>query len=543
MNMNTRILHAGQAYDIETAGEILRRGGLVAIPTETVYGLAGNALDPAVSARIYAVKGRPSDNPLIVHISAMEELPSLVAEIPAAAKKLAEAFWPGPLTIIMKKSAIVPKETTGGLDTVAVRMPSHPAARAIIRAAGVPLAAPSANLSGLPSPSAFEHVCDDLMGRVEAIVDGGDCAVGLESTVITVAGEVPCVLRPGGVSVEQLRAVLGRVDVDRAVLEKPAENARVASPGMKYKHYAPKAEITIVDAALEDYARFVNAQPEAVALCFQGEEPLLDVPCVPFGRAEDALSQAHDLFAALHRLDAIGAKTVYARMPRRNGVGLAVYNRLIRAAAFRVCAPESTWVVGLTGQTGAGKSTVSARLAARGCAVIDCDAVTRDPALYGGECLAELQKAFGRDIMKPDGTLDRRLLARRAFADDESTQTLNRITHPVIFSRLRAEIAARKAAGARVIVLDAPTLFEAGAERLCRRVVSVLADRAVRKARILQRDGITGEEAERRMRAQQADGFYASRSDYVLDNTASVTDADLDDMLAALGCGDQGDGS
>lgn len=543
MNMNTRILHAGQAYDIEAAGEILRRGGLVAIPTETVYGLAGNALDPAVSARIYAVKGRPSDNPLIVHISAMKELPPLVAEIPAAAKKLAEAFWPGPLTIIMKKSAIVPKETTGGLDTVAVRMPSHPAARAIIRAAGVPLAAPSANLSGLPSPSAFEHVCDDLMGRVEAIVDGGDCAVGLESTVITVAGEVPCVLRPGGVSVEQLRAVLGRVDVDRAVLEKPAENARVASPGMKYKHYAPKAEITIVDAALEDYARFVNAQPEAVALCFQGEEPLLDVPCVPFGRAEDALSQAHDLFAALHRLDAIGAKTVYARMPRRNGVGLAVYNRLIRAAAFRVYAPESTWVVGLTGQTGAGKSTVSARLAARGCAVIDCDAVTRDPALYSGECLAELQKAFGRDIMRPDGTLDRRLLARRAFADDESTQTLNRITHPVIFSRLRAEIAARKAAGARVIVLDAPTLFEAGAERLCRRVVSVLADRAVRKARILQRDGITGEEAERRMRAQQADGFYASRSDYVLDNTASVTDADLDDMLAALGCGDQGDGS
>ena len=543
MNMNTRILHAGQAYDIEAAGEILRRGGLVAIPTEMVYGLAGNALDPAVSARIYAVKGRPSDNPLIVHISAMEELPPLVAEIPAAAKKLAEAFWPGPLTIIMKKSAIVPKETTGGLDTVAVRMPSHPAARAIIRAAGVPLAAPSANLSGLPSPSAFEHVCDDLMGRVEAIVDGGDCAVGLESTVITVAGEVPCVLRPGGVSVEQLRAVLGRVDVDRAVLEKPAENARVASPGMKYKHYAPKAEITIVDAALEDYAHFVNAQLEAVALCFQGEEPLLDVPCVPFGRAEDALSQAHDLFAALHRLDAIGAKTVYARMPRRNGVGLAVYNRLIRAAAFRVCAPESTWVVGLTGQTGAGKSTVSARLAARGCAVIDCDAVTRDPALYSGECLAELQKAFGRDIMRPDGTLDRRLLARRAFADDESTQTLNRITHPVIFSRLRAEIAARKAAGARVIVLDAPTLFEAGAERLCRRVVSVLADRAVRKARILQRDGITGEEAERRMRAQQADGFYASRSDYVLDNTASVTDADLDDMLAALGCGDQGDGS
>ena len=199
-------------------------------------------------------------------------------------------------------------------------------------------------------------------------------------------------------------------------------------------------------------------------------------------------------------------------------------------------------MIGLTGQTGAGKSTVSQRLAARGCAVIDCDAVTRDSALYSGECLAELQKAFGRDIIRPEGTLDRRLLARRAFADDESTQTLNRITHPVIFGRLRAEIAAKKAAGARVIVLDAPTLFEAGAERLCRRVVSVLADRAVRRARILRRDGISEAEAEHRMQAQQADGFYAARSDYVLDNTASVSDADIDDMLAALGCGRQGDG-
>ena len=186
MNMDTRILDAGKEYDIKAAGEILRRGGLVAIPTETVYGLAGNALDPTVSAQIYKVKGRPSDNPLIVHITSMEELPPLVTEIPEAARKLAEAFWPGPLTIIITKSPLVPKDTTGGLDTVAVRMPSHPAAQAIIRAAGVPLAAPSANLSGLPSPTVFEHVCDDLTGRVDAIVNGGDCAVGVESTVITV---------------------------------------------------------------------------------------------------------------------------------------------------------------------------------------------------------------------------------------------------------------------------------------------------------------------------------------------------------------------
>ena len=534
MSMNTRILDAEKEYDIKEAGEILRRGGLVAIPTETVYGLAGNALDPSVSAQIYKVKGRPSDNPLIVHITEMEELQPLVEEIPEAAIRLAETFWPGPLTIILKKSDMVPKETTGGLSTVAVRMPAHPAARAVIRAAGVPLAAPSANLSGLPSPSAFEHICDDLNGRVEAIMNGGDCAVGLESTVITLVTPVPRVLRPGGVSVEQLRAVLGQVDVDPAVLIKPEENARVSSPGMKYKHYAPKAEITIVDASLEEYAAFVNAQTDAVALCFEGEETDLHCPAVTFGKAYDALSQAHALFSALHKLDAIGAKTVYARMPRKAGVGLAVYNRLIRAAAFRVIVPAGVPVVGLTGQTGAGKSTVSATLAAYGCAVIDCDQVTRDPDLYK-PCMEELQKAFGRDIMNPDGTLNRRLLANRAFADKEATETLNRITHPVIFDRLRAEIRQRAESGARCVVLDAPTLFEAGADRLCRRIVSVLAKADVRLSRIMQRDGITQEEAQRRMRAQHDDAFYADRSDFVLDNTDFIPESAITELLAALG--------
>ena len=543
MNWNTRILDAGKEYDIETAGEILRRGDLVAIPTETVYGLAGNALNPAVAAEIYRVKGRPSDNPLIVHITEMEELPPLVKAIPETALKLAKAFWPGPLTIIMEKSDLVPKETTGGLNTVAVRMPSHPAARAVIRAAGVPLAAPSANLSGLPSPSAFEHICDDLNGRVAAIMNGGDCEYGLESTVITLVTDVPRVLRPGGVSVEQLRAVLGQVDVDPAVLIKPAENARVSSPGMKYKHYAPKADITIIDASLETYAAYVNAQEDAVALCFEGEEKYLRCPAVTYGRADDALSQAHELFAALHRLDTVGAKTVLARMPRKAGVGLAVYNRLIRAAGFKVFAPEKEFVIGLTGQTGAGKSTVSKILTGYGCAVIDCDKVTRDPNLYSGACLDELQKAFGRDIVKPDGTLDRRLLANRAFVNTEATETLNRITHPVIFDRLRGEIGTCLAAGAKTVVLDAPTLFEAGADVLCRRVVSVLADSDVRMKRIMERDGITEEEARRRMQAQQNDAFYAQRSDWVLDNTDHVPQKAVYEMLTALGCVPDGDGT
>ena len=536
MNKATRILDAASEYDISEAGALLRRGELVAIPTETVYGLAGNALDPSVAAEIYRVKGRPSDNPLIVHITEMEELPPLVEEIPEAALKLAEAFWPGPLTVIMRKSALVPKETTGGLETVAVRMPSHPAARAVIRAAGVPLAAPSANLSGLPSPSAFEHICDDLNGRVAGIMNGGDCEYGLESTVITLVTKTPRVLRPGGISVEQLRAVLGDVDVDPAVLIKPEENARVSSPGMKYKHYAPRADITIVDASLETYAAFVNAQENCTALCFEGEEAYLTAPAVTYGKAYDALSQAHALFASLHKLDAIGAETVYARMPRKAGVGLAVYNRLIRAAGFKVTVPDDTFVIGLTGQTGAGKSTVSEQLVSFGCAVIDCDKVTRDPNLYSGECLEELKKAFGRDIVRENGTLDRRMLANRAFANAEATETLNRITHPVIFNRLRDEIAKCRESGKRNIVLDAPTLFEAGADVLCRRVVSVLADADERRARIMKRDGLTTEEALRRMGAQQSDEFYAGRSDFVLDNTVSVSAEAVHEMLTAMGC-------
>ena len=236
MKMDTRLLDEKNEQDIKEAGKILRRGGLVAIPTETVYGLAGNALDPTVSAQIYKVKGRPSDNPLIVHIADIKELPALVEEIPEAAKKLADAFWPGPLTIIMKKSPLVPMQTTGGLDTVAVRMPSDPTARAIINAAGVPLAAPSANLSGLPSPTSFPHVCDDLMGRVDGIVNGGDCEVGVESTVITVVTEVPRVLRPGGAFLYVVPSAMHLWEMKQVLYEKPYPNEVKQTPyeGFRY---------------------------------------------------------------------------------------------------------------------------------------------------------------------------------------------------------------------------------------------------------------------------------------------------------------------
>ena len=321
---------------IEKAGEILRAGEVVAIPTETVYGLAANAYDGNAVSKIFKAKGRPQDNPLIVHIAKVETLSDLVAEVPEAAKKLAAAFWPGPLTMILPKSEKIPDAVSAGLPTVAVRMPSHPVAHAVIEAAGVPLAAPSANLSGSPSPTNAKYVLEDMHDRIPLILDGGSSAVGVESTVITLATARPRVLRPGGITVEQLRALLGEVDVDDAVLHKLAEGVRAASPGMKYKHYAPRADITIVKGSFAEFRRFVETkEKDAFVLCFAGEEKYFP-HAVTYGREDDGLSQANRLFDALRELDEQGANTVYARCPALSGVGLAVYNRLIRAAGFKI---------------------------------------------------------------------------------------------------------------------------------------------------------------------------------------------------------------
>ncbi len=322
--------------DIQKAGEFLRQGKLVAIPTETVYGLAADALNGPAVARIFQAKGRPQDNPLIVHIADLAQIDPLVTAFPASAQKLAEAFWPGPLTMILPKSERIPVETSGGLDTVGIRFPSHPVASAVIRAAGTPLAAPSANLSGSPSPTTAYHVEHDLSGKIEAILDGGPCTVGVESTVITLAEGTPRILRPGGITWEQLQAVLGRVEVDHAVLHQLEQGEKAASPGMKYKHYAPKARIILVEG--EPYVEYVNAQQGdgTAALCYREDCAALHVPSVSFGAAGDYASQARELFDALRHLDDMGARVVYARCPQPQGVGMAVYNRLIRAAGFEV---------------------------------------------------------------------------------------------------------------------------------------------------------------------------------------------------------------
>ena len=324
--------------DLNQAAALLQAGELVAIPTETVYGLAANALNGAAVASIFAAKGRPMDNPLIVHIASMSDLPPLVGEIPENALALAAAYWPGPLTMIFKKSDRIPAEVSAGLSTVAVRMPLHPVARRVIEQAGCPLAAPSANRSGSPSPTDAVRVAQDMDGRIAAIVDGGECAVGVESTVIDISGDTVRVLRPGAVTVEMLESVVGPVEVDDAVLHRLRDGAVAASPGMKYKHYAPCARVILINGSSKAYAEYVNTKAEngVAALCFEEDVPQLQVPCFVYGSRHDPASQAHGLFDALRRLDDAGITVAYAACPAATGVGLAVYNRLLRAAGFEV---------------------------------------------------------------------------------------------------------------------------------------------------------------------------------------------------------------
>lgn len=326
--------------NIEKTGRLLRQGALAAIPTETVYGLAANALCGAAVKKIFAAKGRPMDNPLIVHISDFEQIErfNLVSEIPERAYMLAEHFWPGPLTIIMPKGSSVPDEVSAGLETVAVRFPSHPVAKSVITASDVPLAAPSANTSGAPSPTSSAHVMHDMDGKIPVILDGGCCEVGLESTVITLAAEVPRLLRPGGVTLEQLRSVIGRVDVSEAVLNKMKSGQRAESPGMKYKHYAPKARLVLIKSDDEKYIEFVNSQKsdDVGALCYDEDVKSLLVRCFAYGSKNDYSQQANRLFDALREIDTTDVKVVYGRCPDTQGVAMAVYNRLIRAAGFEV---------------------------------------------------------------------------------------------------------------------------------------------------------------------------------------------------------------
>ena len=324
--------------EIETGAEILRQGGLVIFPTETVYGLGANALDSTASAKIYAAKGRPSDNPLICHLASADDAEKycIVNEM---YKKLAARFMPGPITVILPKKynengePIVPDTTTGGLDSVAVRVPSNRIARKLIEKSGLPIAAPSANISGSPSPTTLRHVLEDMYGRVDCIIDGGDSEIGLESTIVMPKEDKIYLLRPGAVTIEMLRDVCDNIVVDASVTQK--SDARPLAPGMKYRHYAPKSKVVMLDGDDESVYEYLADKTDCARLCYDGDKCLLCRDhAMSLGDKNDHLTQAHRLFAALRDLDGVG--TIYARMPSREGVGLAVFNRMVKAAGYEI---------------------------------------------------------------------------------------------------------------------------------------------------------------------------------------------------------------
>lgn len=334
--MNTKILTKNE---LSEAAAILREGGIVAMPTETVYGLAANALDTEAVQKIYLAKGRQSDNPLIVHIANISDWAKLVDQIPPKAKLLAERFWPGPLTIILKKSALVPDIVSGGLDTVAVRMPKNKVAFRLIKECGVPLAAPSANLSGAPSPTKFSHVLHDMNGRVDAIIDGGDCMVGLESTVISLVEPTPMILRPGRITAEQIRKVIGEVAIHHTATAALEEGESALSPGMKYKHYSPKAALRLLKGDDNAFIAYIkqHADETTAVICYEEQlEALADYPTFSLGAKKDNITHAKRIFDILRALDENGFTKAFAPLSESNGVGLAVNNRLLRAAGFDI---------------------------------------------------------------------------------------------------------------------------------------------------------------------------------------------------------------
>lgn len=330
----------GYEEPIAAAARLIRAGELVAIPTETVYGLGADALNPEAVAAIYAAKGRPSDNPLIIHVpNDVSWLDRYCVEVPELAYRLAERFWPGPLTMILRRNPVVPDRTTGGLDTVGVRCPDHPVTRAIIAAANVPIAAPSANTSGRPSCTTASEVLEDVGGRIAAVVDGGPCAVGVESTILDLTCTPPRLLRPGGMPLEALEAVCGEIVIDPAVLRQMGAGERPRAPGMKYRHYAPKAALTVFTGPGAATAAAIarRAGVKSGVICFEEyQDAFPRSVVVSLGPEGDRAEQARRVFSALRSFDRTGVQEIYAQCPPAEGLGLAVANRLKKAAGFQV---------------------------------------------------------------------------------------------------------------------------------------------------------------------------------------------------------------
>ena len=518
--MNTIVFHPeSDPNAVRDAAAILRRGGLLGIPTETVYGLGADALNEDAVSRIFLAKGRPQDNPLIIHVPDASWLERYCRSVPPAAYRLAERFWPGPLTMILPRRDIVPLQTTGGLETVGVRCPNHPVTLAIIEAAGVPIAAPSGNTSGRPSPTTAAHMIEDMDGRIDGIVDGGPCTVGVESTIIDLTVTPPRLLRPGGLPLESLRQVLGEVAVDKAVTGLLAAGERPRAPGMKYRHYAPHAPVTVVTGEPERSARRIQGllSDTAGVICFDEYAPLFPGHIIhKLGPAADKSAQARHVFDALRTFDGTDVTEIFAQCPDDGGLGLAVANRPKKAAGFHLIDADRPLIVGLTGGTGAGKTSALAALEDLGGTVLDCDAVYHqmlrtDPALREA-----ITAAFG-PVFCPDGSLDRQKLGTLVFSDHAALDRLNAI----VYEYLPPELL-RRAQGHTLVGLDAISLMESGLGRLCACTVAVLAPAEDRARRIMARDGISEDYARLRISAQQPDAFYRERCSHILENNCAT---------------------
>ena len=508
---------------ITAAADILRQGGLVAIPTETVYGLGANALDETAVHKIFEAKGRPQDNPLIIHVPGPQWLPRYCEDVPPLAYTLARKFWPGPLTMILKRKKVVPDATTAGLDTVGVRCPDHQVTLAIIREAGVPIAAPSANTSGRPSCTTAADVMEDMEGKIDAVVDGGPCQVGVESTIVDLTCDPPRLLRPGGMPLEALEEVVGPLTVDKAVTEPLKDGEQPKAPGMKYRHYAPKAPVTVVTGPAEASARTIEqlAKPGDGVICFDEFADRFDrqtVECL--GPSRDKRIQAQRVFDALRAFDSKDVQQIYAQCPDSQGLGLAIGNRLKKAAGFKtVAADQKKVVIGITGGTGSGKTSALNAIRDLGGVVIDCDAVYHEMLNQDAELRHAIEVKF-HGVFNSDGSLNRKKLGELVFENKERMAQLNEVIYQFLVPEVQ-----RRARDGNLTAIDAINLIESGVGELCDRTVAVTAPAELRVRRIMARDGIDERYARMRVSAQKSDEFYRSKCDYELSNTADTPEA------------------
>ena len=508
---------------ITAAADILRQGGLVAIPTETVYGLGANALDETAVHKIFEAKGRPQDNPLIIHVPGPQWLPRYCEDVPPLAYTLARKFWPGPLTMILKRKKVVPDATTAGLDTVGVRCPDHQVTLAIIREAGVPIAAPSANTSGRPSCTCAADCLEDMEGKIDAVVDGGPCQVGVESTIVDLTCDPPRLLRPGGMPLEALEEVVGPLTVDKAVTEPLKDGEQPKAPGMKYRHYAPKAPVTVVTGPAEASARTIEqlAKPGDGVICFDEFADRFDrqtVECL--GPSRDKRIQAQRVFDALRAIDSKDVQQIYAQCPDSQGLGLAIGNRLKKAAGFKtVAADQKKVVIGITGGTGSGKTSALNAIRDLGGVVIDCDAVYHEMLNQDAELRHAIEVKF-HGVFNSDGSLNRKKLGELVFENKERMAQLNEVIYQFLVPEVQ-----RRARDGNLTAIDAINLIESGVGELCDRTVAVTAPAELRVRRIMARDGIDERYARMRVSAQKSDEFYRSKCDYELSNTADTPEA------------------